>query len=481
MRNTNTISYLVLSKSVCKALLKITKFKLVLLLLVPFLLTNCEDFVEIDSPPTEVSSDVVFQNDNIATSALLGIYAGMFNSEAISDKNLRNALAGDELEYFLTGDQIEQFFVNSLLSDNLQVEGIWSEYYFFIFSANSILEGLEDNPNITPEVSRQIQGEAKFIRAYSYFYLTNLWGDVPLVLSTNVQENSTLSRTPQRDVYDMIIQDLIEAEQLMVEDFSFSGGDRSRPNRWAATALLARVYLYLEQWENAEQKATQLIENGSFSLATDLNQVFLANSEEAIWQLSATQDNGTNTLDANSYIILATPIFYALRNDFVNSFEVNDLRSTSWISSFSDGTSTFFYPFKYKVRIDDGMGNLSPITEYLMMFRIAEQFLIRAESRVQLGNMSGALDDLNVIRNRAGLSNIGGADMQSMLLFVEQERKVELFTEESHRWLDLNRTNRSEVLLPQIAIKNWQDTDKLYPIPANEIFDNPELTQNPGY
>ena len=152
-----------------------------------------------------------------------------------------------------------------------------------------------------------------------------------------------------------------------------------------------------------------------------------------------------------------------------------DIRKQIWIGNTTDGVNTFFYPFKYKV-----LGQTEPAQEYSMVFRLTEQYLIRAEARAQAGNVIGAQTDLNLIRNRAGLSNISSTNANDLLLAIEKERRHELFTEWGHRWLDLKRTERISEVMSDIK-PNWESTDVLFPIPQTQIDNNPNTSQNPGY
>ena len=139
------------------------------------------------------------------------------------------------------------------------------------------------------------------------------------------------------------------------------------------------------------------------------------------------------------------------------------------------GGKTYSYPYKYKVR------NGFTVTEYNMVERLAEQYLIRAEARAQQNDISGATADLDTIRVRAGLPVLPiSLDKATCLLAVEQERRIELFMEWGHRWLDLRRTGRIDAVLGAEK-SNWTSTDSLYPIPFKEIQKNVFLTQNPGY
>ena len=114
------------------------------------------------------------------------------------------------------------------------------------------------------------------------------------------------------------------------------------------------------------------------------------------------------------------------------------------------------------------------------MFRLAEQYLIRSEARAQQNNLSGAASDLNTIRARAGLGVTPAATQADLLLAIEKERWVELFTEMSDRWFNLKRTGRIDAVL-SLTKPQWQSFQALYPIPTTEITANPKLLQNPGY
>ena len=163
-----------------------------------------------------------------------------------------------------------------------------------------------------------------------------------------------------------------------------------------------------------------------------------------------------------------------MSNQGVDAFESGDQRRDQWIGEVNDGSQTYYFPFKYKIQFA-----FTP-EEYVVGLRLAEQYLIRAEARAKQGDLIGAQSDLNVIRGRAGLPNSTANNQASLLLAIEQERKVELFTEWGHRWMDLKRTQRIDEILSTLK-SNWQVTSALYPIPELDITNNPNITQNPGY
>ena len=119
-----------------------------------------------------------------------------------------------------------------------------------------------------------------------------------------------------------------------------------------------------------------------------------------------------------------------------------------------------------------------------MVLRLAEQYLIRAEARAQMMNLSGAIEDVDKLRQRAGLPLIQdtepGISREGLLAAIAKERKFELMVEWGHRWLDLKRTGTTETILRPTKL-DWQQTDELYPIPQSERLLNPALSQNPGY
>jgi hypothetical protein len=169
---------------------------------------------------------------------------------------------------------------------------------------------------------------------------------------------------------------------------------------------------------------------------------------------------------------------YYLTTDLLGAFEAGDERRIAWVDSTLYSGNLYYYPFKYKVQ----QASASTITEYYVLLRLAEQYLIRAEAEAQLNDLTDAINDLNIIRTRAGLPGLSAAlNQQQVLAAVMQERRIELFAEWGHRWFDLKRTNQATPTLDTISYKQWTPNAQLYPIPMSEITTDPNLTQNPGY
>lgn len=116
-----------------------------------------------------------------------------------------------------------------------------------------------------------------------------------------------------------------------------------------------------------------------------------------------------------------------------------------------------------------------------MVLRLAEQYLIRSEARAMQSNFEGALQDINQTRSRAGLTDVDLDNTAELLTAIEKERRIELFSEWGHRWLDLKRLNRADAVLSIFKASNWNSTDIFYPIPKSDLINNKSLIQNPGY
>jgi hypothetical protein len=444
-------------------------------------------------------TESVFANAATATSAQTAIYTQMHTNRESYSMALNTGLLSDELINYSAQVAYQEFYTNSMnVNDIGSGSGPWGNAFKYIYSANQILEGLKNNNKLLPKVVKQLSGESKFIRAFWHFYLANAYGDVPIVTTIDYTINNRISRSPKADVYQQVISDLKDAQGLLSDNF-VDGTDtaitteRIRPTKWAATALLAKVYLYAGQYQDAKDQATQVINKNLFSLSSDLNAVFLANSSEAIWQLaiplSGGSNNGRNTEDGYSFILQGAPDPYyqpqSISHTLINAFEPGDNRRQSWTSYYQNGPDTFYFPYKYKVQTAPSGSN----TEYTMVLRVAEQYLIRAEAEAKLNNFLGAASDLNKIRNRAGLPDTNANDQATLLAAILHERQVELFTEWGNRWFDLARTGAaSSVMGPPGNVTaqkggtwNPNNYQLLFPIPQNERSLNPNLTQNLGY
>ncbi|MBO9573745.1 MAG: RagB/SusD family nutrient uptake outer membrane protein, partial [Chitinophagaceae bacterium] len=167
----------------------------------------------------------------------------------------------------------------------------------------------------------------------------------------------------------------------------------------------------------------------------------------------------------------------------------------NWVYSVIVEGVTYFFPYKYKNNLFDpnitGVDGYQYMTEYQMMFRLAEQYLIRAEARAQQNKLTEGISDLDKIRERAGLpliiDNNPEISQENLLNAIFHERQVELFTEYGHRWFDLKRTGKADEVMNVVTpIKSqgtveWQSHQQFFPIPQSDIDKAPNLTQTAGY
>lgn len=500
---------------------KMLRFKSVVatlvILITILLIFSCKKLAETPVPTSQVAENAVYTNDATAIAMLNKVYTDMNTapfqgSLAAGSVSLFAGLAADEyiLASGITNVNYVAYYQNSLSQVSATATGSehWAPFYNLVFKCNDALKGLASSgaDGLTPAVRKQLIGEAKFMRAFFYFYLTNEYGDVPLAITTDSKAVAQLPRAKQADVYSQVVLDLEDAETKLSENYLSvtllsTTSERVRPTKWAAAAMLARVYLYTGDYAKAVEKATEVINNSALFTLLPLNQVFLKNSKEAIFQIQPTSLN-FNTQEGRTLIIPATgpskagtvnPVY--LSKSLLSAFEPGDNRAVygNWIDTtiykktptISD---TVAYPYKYKINASPGVTTAGGLSEYFMVLRLGEQYLIRAEARARLGSdPSGAVSDLTQIRTRAGLAAYTGpTDQASLLIAILHERQVELFSEWGQRWFDLKRFGKIDAVMSIVTplkanSKPWQSYQQWFPIPLVDIQKSPNLSQNDGY
>lgn len=455
-------------------------------------------------------SETVFENDRTAASVLQHAYIQFHLNYCASGFTMNQLFALYADEYRLSGTNntlLTMAYTNSPDADNGTLGNLWSRGYSVIYHANVILEGLEKQGGaIEPALRSQMIGEAKFLRAFSYFYLVNLYGDVPLLLTSDYTRNRLEARTPAKQVYDQIVKDLLEAKGLMKSDhLDWANNNttyRFRATRETATALLARVYLYEGKWKDAETQASEVLTlTNTYSLESNTGDVFNLNSKETLLGLDEALVF-TRTTMAQIYVLTAVPApsasnyfrFGVVSDTLLKSFEAGDLRRSTWVGAFTSGGNSYHYAHKYR--------NTTSLQQMTSAIRLAELYLIRAEARLEQDLLQLSIDDINVIRNRARATPTGNVPdplpalpddltKEQVRTALEQERFIELFIE-GHRWLDLKRwkglnnvsVSRADEVMPAItAVKgsSWSPYLKLLPVPQTELDKNINLVQTPEY
>lgn len=479
----------------------------VILIFFTVVFSSCKKFIEVDPPKNFLIAESVFDKDNTAIAFMNGIYTS-YSLDPIPSMSLYVGLYSDEIR-LTDANNFEgflMFYKNNLKAVSFGAD-FWSTIYPLVYRCNLAIEKLPESNGLNPVVRNQLLGEAMFMRALLYSHLVSLYGDVPLAITSNYQINRELKRTDVAIVYAQIAKDLNEAKDLLTDTYasatlttSASGNSRIRPNKWAAKALLSRIYLYAEKYSDAETVSSEVIANTGLYELPKLNTVFVKGSREAIFQIQPTNLE-FNTIEGYNFTASPTgPSNGSLPGDtylsasLISSFEAGDQRFSDWLKSIKIGNQTYYYPYKYKLGAPSTPGG-----EYSVILRMAEQYLIRAEARIRQGGtkVQEGVKDLNIIRERAravvtlDVPNPLPALSLSMsqnqaITAVEHERQIELFSEWGHRWIDIKRTKRVDAIMLQAGASKgvqWESYMQYFPIPNSEILLSPGLSghQNTGY
>jgi hypothetical protein len=345
----------------------IRAFCLLVILLAAITLNGCKKLVTVDPPSNTVVTTSAFNNDGTAITTQLAVYLELSGYWSALEELM--GASADELTEYNTGLSYVDIYRNNLNAQNDGgFNGYWSTAYQYIYQENAILENVQASTGMSDRVKKITTGEALFMRAFFYFQLVNQFGDVPLVTSTNYSKNTTLARTPVALVYQQIVSDLQQAQTLLpstyvdANDNTLATADKVRPTTWAASALLARVYLYYaslngnsQYYAAAATQASNVITNGAYTLSplNGTNSVFTQNSAEAIWQLIPASGS-LYTTEGFNFILTAPPSSTGSRNgsttistSLLNAFEPNDARRINWIGNYTSGSTVYYFANKY--------------------------------------------------------------------------------------------------------------------------------------
>jgi hypothetical protein len=372
-----------------------------------------------------------------------------------------------------------------------EIQGMWQAYYQSISSANFVLDNQAkieaiDNTSDKSYTNEKL-AEARFMRGMDYFFLVQLFGDVPLrTTSVTRLDQTDIARTASDSVYAQIIQDFQFAAQYLPVVADKAG----KPTKYAATAFLAKVYLTRGNYQNALTNADSVISSATYSLLPSFADVFDVNNknnEECIFSVQYIRLNGQGmrmeelVMGPNDKYCYGGGGGWGLSNlepNIYPSYQPADSRRATTITDTSSGQATY-YPGKWRDVQGvsaDGHGN-----NYIV-YRYADVLLESAEAYNEVnGPGAEAYNRINQVRSRASLPNLTPGLSQSQFRdSVLWERHLELCFEE-WRWFDLKRTGRLKNTLI-LDGKAWDDKFLLFPIPQPEIdASNGKITQNPGY
>ncbi|MEH6681024.1 MAG: RagB/SusD family nutrient uptake outer membrane protein [Sediminicola sp.] len=436
-------------------------------------LASCEKELEID-PTDNLPGDQAFTSELNISSILVGTYeeAGQPTTYG-GNLQMTTDLLGTLDQAFWLGTFLDprQAFTKSLLVDNGWVEDIWANAYETINQANLVIDNLDIVTSSEAERNR-IEGEAKFLRALNYFDLVRNFGapyetgqpnsqlGVPLRLEGIIEYSlpQPIARSTVGEVYAQIISDATNAYELLPSENSFYA------DRYAAQALLARIYFQQGEYAAARDAAHDVLENSGHSLATTFASAFNndVDSPEDIFTFQVTSQTGINNLVTH----------YASEGDGGRGGDI--VVEDAYLELFDDPNDERG-SFVYINPDNDRRLTLKYTNQFanVIIFRIAEMHLIRAESNFREGTVVGLepLLEINALRGRSGAAALDGP---LTLELLARERQLELAFE-GFLLNDIKRTQGSVGDIP------WDDTSLYFPIPQTEMDTNPLMEQNEGY
>lgn len=494
-----------------------------------FLGTGCSDFLD-EQDPSNLTPESFYTSAKHADAAIAAVYAdtrfigdgaGIFSS----NWQLLEAPTGTTTTETAQNSDLNNLYSLTYDANTGHIQNWWRGVYRVVANANLVLENV---PGITMDENQKtrVLGEARFLRAWAYFYAVRIWGDVPLILKPQSfsSENFYPTRTPQEQVYGQIVDDLKIAEEAGLAWTDKSG----RVSQSAVKSLLAKVYLTMagyplnkgtEYYALAAGKAKEVIDNAGtinlFSTYAEVHDERLNNTKEHIFSLQYNADVASNPM--TNMFPNFKPVTYRGPSgtgstiptiDFYNSYEAGDLRAKNqqgyfYSSYYTNGSGASFdlgapYIFKHFNVIANGTSGVKGTAKdnlNVPIIRFAEVLLIFAEAENEVkGPTQEAYDALKRIRDRAQLvtPDLGAFSQATFREAAWRERWHELCYE-GITWFDMVRlrkvynttTNGFDDFVGHVNLNSnqtLQEKHLLFPLTRSEMINNPNLRpQNPGY
>lgn len=438
-----------------------------------WLASGCDKKLDLKNPQA-IDADDAFTTDAKVKKVVVGNYAtlggaGLFGGDAIWMSELMGS--NSELNWVGTFPEPRQIWSKNILTNNRNVAGTYAQAYSVIFTSNNVLANIGV---VNAADQNKVRGEALFQRALAYFELVKFFGEkpwfagspatlkgVPLIITAGPSAPQDpfyqANRASVDDVYKQIILDLVAAEA------GLPGDNGEFANKGAAALALARVYLQQDKYTEARDAANRAITaatGAGYDLETNFEDAFNTdgNSIEDLFAIQVTDQAGVNTC----HTFFSTSTYGARDGDIevtdihINKYAAGDLRKDLFFS-------------------ENGAwhcGKWRDVNKNVRIMRLAEAYLTRAECNKRLSTSVGDTpeNDVNLIRNRAGLGNVVNPTLQQIL----DERELELAFEGQGLW-DAKRLRLT------VDGKPWNDNNMTFPIPQAERNVNPNLAQNPGY
>lgn len=454
--------------------------KIILVLGIASLSLGCSRFLEVDLPSNQLTKDLIFQDASLARAAMAGVYSSFDRSGFLSGTSsgaavFLGAYADELVSYQVSGTDISNCYQLSVTPQANTAKTLWSATYAQIYAINSIIEGLEKSPAIDLSTKNQLRGEALFLRALLHVYLAGVYGDLPYIESTDYLVNGSAGKIAEEMIYEKAQADLAAAVNLLPE--TAPAGDRVKPTRIAAYALMARIAMFRKDWGTVVSNAGKVISTPGYKIEADVQKAFLKGSSGTIWALRPATAQGNTSNGSLHVLVSAPPRIISLTPNLVGSFEANDLRRQHWVGEIRDSSQkAYYFTYKYRQRTVT-----TASMEYSVLMRLEEVYLLRAEALINLQQFTEARSDINKIRSRAGLPDISANTKDELLKIVLSERRHELFTEMGHRFFDLKHFGVLDTEMLKSKL-NWQSKFRVFPLPESELLINPNLNpQNEGY
>lgn len=478
------------------------KKSILYVVLLMFLVVACEESLEFEVKD-RLTLENFFLNADDALASVNGIYdvlgqVDMYNSSMW----LIQDISSDDCDASPTWNDpnAHQFDTYSLQANNNYTTSMWKTLYNLISKANLSIDSI---PVIDMDETMQnrLLGEARFLRALSYFNLVRLYGGVPVVLHPETDiDNYLVPRDEPELVYDQIIKDLEEASISLPTSYGIT--DKGRATRGAALGLLSKVYLTLQEWDLASEKAKQVMDIPVYGLWDDFTDNFKEvnkNGKESVFEVqfySEVQSENSRIVISGLPGIYAFPAGVGMMlptEDLLNSFESGDYRyEATFFEEYDYFGHNTFDPHIWKHWDQDTYppDKTGQSGANFPVMRYAEVLLIYAEALNELnqGPTQEAYDAVNQVRQRARngddavLPDLSGLSYQEFQTAVLKEKRCETVNE-GQRWFDLVRTGNLEEFVKRAKgdKANPQPFNYVFPIPQREIDLNDKLDQNDEY
>jgi starch-binding outer membrane protein, SusD/RagB family len=452
--------------------------KIIFILSLSLAISAC-DFLEV-SPVSEITSNNFFQTAGDAEAALVACYDAVQTFAYSRDYVMIPGITADELLATAGGNFTNhQSFTASPAQGN--INQAWESQYVTI---QRCLDVLENVPNINDAALNKdrVNGEAYFLRAVSYFNLVRLFGKVPIIpkATKNPADDFLLPRSEVKDVYALVEKDLLEAEKLL----PITNGSKARATKGAARAMLARMYMMRNEQGDIAKALTECEEvmaDQQYRLVPTANyaDIFVTgkqNTAESIFEISNrpnVQQEGNSNFDGE--MVPASGNSFRVRPEpkIIAAFTDKDIRKAVSLGVHNNIT----YVKKHEAGPPSVTTNRRLLDPNIVVLRLADVILMRAECLNELNRTSDAIPFLNQIRTRAGLDATTATTQTDVRKAIADERFLELCFEGT-RWFDLIRTKQVKANVPNLP----SDDKILWPVPTREIDLNPNLLpQNPGY